>query len=61
MNEVFAIITVTGMNNDAMDEGLMQVTESVDKAVKIERYLGQKYGLRLSNEDFEHIFDIIHN
>ena len=61
MKDTFAIIAVTGTNNSVMDAGLAQIAESVDKELMIERYLEMKYGLHLSDEDFEHIFDIIHN
>ena len=61
MNDTFAIIAVTGIDKNVMDIGLAQVITSVDKAVMLERYLWKRYSLRLSDEDFEHIFDIIHN
>ncbi len=61
MNDTFAIVAVTGINNDVMDAGLAHIAESVDKEIMIERYLERKYGLHLSNDDFEHIFDIINN
>ena len=45
---------------DDMDAGLQEVEKNVEKAVKIEKYLFQRYGIKLSNSDFDRIFDIIH-
>ena len=45
---------------DDMDAGLQKVEKNVEKAVKIEKYLFQRYGIKLSNSDFDRIFDIIH-
>ena len=45
---------------DDMDAGLEEVEKNVEKAVKIEKYLFQRYGIKLSNSDFDRIFDIIH-
>ena len=45
---------------DDMDAGLQEVEKNVEKAVKIEKYLFQWYGIKLSNSDFDRLFDIIH-
>ena len=45
---------------DDMDAGLEEVEKNVEKAVKIEKYLFQRYGIKLSDSDFDRIFDIIH-
>ena len=61
MNGILLLeVDIAAESSEDLDKGLAQVIESVDKEVRIERYIYQTYGIRLTNTDFERIFDIIH-